>query len=145
MFDPETEAKLQRTIPVRPPPLTYYMPNPKPIAAIVPVPLKPEYDSYDDLPVVEDFVSNLSELPDLEDFEHDTLEIESDNDLPELEDFVSDSDEIRPLEDIPYGSPVPSNEPSRRIVSQYVQDQHSAEFAYFNDPIMCTHDQVLGI
>ena len=111
--------------------LTYYMPNPKPIAAIVPVPLKPEseYDSYDDLPVVEDFVSNLSELPDLDDFEHETLEIESDNDLPELEDFVPDSDEIPPLEDIPYGSPVPSNEPSRRIVIQYVQDQHSAEFA----------------
>ena len=81
--------------------LTCYMPNPRPIAAIVPVPSKPEYDSNDDMPVLEDFVSNLSELPDLEDFDNETVEIEIDNDLPELEDFVSDAEEIPPLEEVP--------------------------------------------
>ena len=33
-FDIETEARLQRTTPIIPPPLTYYMPAPRPIAAI---------------------------------------------------------------------------------------------------------------
>ena len=120
------------------------MPNPRPIAAIVPVPRKPEseYDSYDDLPVLEDFVSNLSELPDLEDFENETLEIESDSDLPEVEDFVSDTDGIPLLQDISYGSPVPSNEPSHRIISQYVLDRQAEAFDYLCDPTMPALEQI---
>ena len=138
MFDPETEAKLQRTIPIRPPPLPCYMPNPRPIAAIVPVPGKPEseYDSNDDIPVLADFVSNLSELPDLEDFENEIIEISIDDDLSELEAFVSDTEEIPPLEEVHFGSYVPSNEPIRRETSQYVLERQSEEFDYFFDPDM---------
>ena len=132
-FDSDPEAKAHRRIPVRPPPLTYYMTYPRPIAAIVPVPRKPEseYDAYDDLPVLEDILSNISDLPDLE----EVIEISIDHDLSELEDFVSDTEEMPPLEDVPYGEIPHDNEPIRREESRYVQDQHSAEFAYFTDPI----------
>ena len=111
---------------------------PRPIAAIVPVPRKPEseYDSNDDIPVLAEFVSNLSELPDLEDFDNEIIEITIDNDLSELEDFVSDTEEIPPLEEVPYGSYVPSNEPIRLETSQYVLERQSEEFDYFFDPDM---------
>ena len=129
-FDSDPEAKAHRRIPVRPPPLTCYMPYQRPIAAIVPVPRKPEseYDENDGLPVLEDILSNISDLPDLE----EVIEITIEHDL---EDFASDTEEMPPLEDVPYGEFPQNNEPIRQEESQYVQDQHLAEFEYFADPI----------
>ena len=97
-FDSDTEAKAHRRSPVRPAPLTYYMPYPRPIAAIVPVPWKPEseYDAYDVLLVLENILSNISDLPYLE----EVTEITIDHDLSELEDFASDTEEMPPLEEV---------------------------------------------
>ena len=53
------------------------------------------------MPVLEDFDSKLSDLPELEDFDNELPELEgSDNALPELRDFVSEPDELPPLEDV---------------------------------------------
>ena len=149
-FDSDPEAKAHRIIPVRPPPLTHYMPYPRPIAAIVPVPRKPEteYDENDDLPVIEDILSNISDFPDLE----EVIEITVDHDLSELEDFASDTEEMLPLEEVieitidhdlsdteemPTLEPedVPYDAPLRRDKSRYVRAQQLAEIEYFMDPI----------
>ena len=141
-FDSDPEAKAHRIIPVRPPPLTHYMPYPRPIAAIVPVPRKPEseYDENDDLTVIEDILSNISDLSELEDFASHTEE------MPPLEEVIeitiphdlSDTEEMPPLEpeDVPYGeSPHNNDAPIRRDESRYVRAQQLVEKEYFMDPI----------
>ena len=78
VFDSDPEAKVHWIIPIRPPPLTCYMPYPRPTAPIVPVPRKPESE-YDSNDVLEDILSNLSELPDLEDVDNEIIEITINN------------------------------------------------------------------
>ena len=70
--------------------------------------------------MLEDILSNISELPDLEDVDNELIEITIDNDLSELKDFVSDTEEMPPLEEIPNGECLPNNEPIRREERRYV-------------------------
>ena len=70
--------------------------------------------------MLEDILSNISELPDLEDVDNELIVITIDHDLSELKDFVSDTEEMPPLEEIPNGECPPNNEPIRRDESRYV-------------------------
>ena len=59
------------------------------------MPRKPEseWDSCDDMPMLEEFDSELRDLPELEYFDNEFPELEAfDNALPELTDFVSETD-----------------------------------------------------
>ena len=57
---------------------------------------EPEYDEDDDLPVIEDILSKIRDLPDLE----EASEITVDDDLSELEELASDIEEMPLLEEV---------------------------------------------
>ena len=95
--------------------------------------------------MLEDILSNISDLPYLE----EVTEITIDHDLSELEDFasdteemppleevieitinrdLSDTEEMPPLEDVPYGESPHNNEPKSVCARPTLN-------AYFSDPI----------